>query len=222
MSTNRVGLCILLICLGAADSTQTQAAEDVVKGEVLYEQLCQACHGQYGRGDGPVAGDLTTRPPDLTNSALMADRSDDDIVANLIRTGTDTHTPMVMARVVKEESLRNALAYMRTLSVPGKHVSVRAGQDLYQTFCWICHGEKGDGQGPAAARLPGNKPRDFTSSDFVIEGRENEIYEIVRTGAASSIHGSDYMLEWGTKLSPQQMKDLVEYLKTFQRPGAVE
>jgi mono/diheme cytochrome c family protein len=51
----------------------------------------------------------------------------------------------------------------------------------------------------------------------VIKGREDEVYEIIRTGAASSFHGSEYMLNWGTKLSPQQIKDLVEYLKTFQR-----
>jgi mono/diheme cytochrome c family protein len=218
MSTNRVGLFILLLCLGGAASTQARAEQDVAKGKELYEGLCQACHGQYGRGDGPIAGELTTRPPDLTNAALMANRSDDDIVANLMRTGAETHTPMVMARVVKEESLRNALAYMRTLSLPGKHVSVLAGRDLYQNLCWICHGEKGDGRGPGAASLPGNKPRDFTSSEFVIEGRDDEIYEIIRTGAANSFHGSEYMIEWGSKLSPQQMKDLVEYLKTFKSP----
>jgi mono/diheme cytochrome c family protein len=70
--------------------------------------------------------------------------------------------------------------------------------------------------------MPGNKPRDFTSSDFVIEGRENEIYETIRTGAANSFHGSDYMIEWGSKLTPQQMNDLIEYLKTFQSPGHAE
>jgi len=209
-----------LLCFSGALSTQGRAAQDVAKGKALYEGLCQACHGQYGRGDGPISGELKTRPPDLTNAALMANRSDDEIVGNLMRTGTETHTPMVMARVVKEESLRDALAYMRTLSVPGKHVSVEAGRDLYQTLCWICHGEKGDGKGPGAVNLPGTKPRDFTSSEFVIQGREDEIYETIRAGAATSFHGSDYMIEWGSKLSPQQMNDLVEYLKTFQQPGA--
>jgi len=125
---------------------------------------------------------------------------------------------MVMARVLKEDSLRDAIAYMRTLAVPGKHVSVLAGRDIYNSFCWVSHGTNGDGQGPAAANIPGTKPRDFTASDYVIEGREDEIYQVISSGAASSIHGSEYMLEWGTKLQPQQMKDVIEYLKTFQNP----
>jgi mono/diheme cytochrome c family protein len=206
----------VLLCFGAALPLGVSHAADVEKGKEVYDKLCGACHGPYGRGDGPVSGDLVMRPPDLTNAALLAGRSDDQVVANLTRAGTETHTPMVMARVLKEDVLRDALAYMRTLSVPGKHVSVLAGRDIYEAFCWICHGTNGDGQGPAAANIPGTKPRDFTSSDFVIKGREDEIYQVISSGAESSIHGSEYMLEWGTKLQPQQMKDVIEYLKTFQ------
>jgi mono/diheme cytochrome c family protein len=217
MKATLVSLSILL-CLGIALPLAGASAADLAKGKELYGKLCGACHGPYGRGDGPVAGDLATRPPDLTNAALLAGRSDDDIVANLVRGGEESHTPMVMARVLKEDALRDALAYMRTLSVPGEHVSVLAGRDLYNSFCWICHGTNGNGNGPAAANIPGTKPRDFTANDFVIEGREDEIYQVISTGAASSIHGSEYMLEWGTKLQPQQMRDVLEYLKTFKNP----
>jgi mono/diheme cytochrome c family protein len=217
MKVSLVGLSIL-ICLGFALPLAKASAEDLAKGKELYGKLCAACHGPYGRGDGPVSGDLAMRPPDMTNAALMAGRTDDDIVSNLTRSDAESHTPMVMARVLKEDALRDAIAYMRTLAVPGKHVSVLAGRDIYNSFCWVCHGTNGDGQGPAAAKIPGTKPRDFTASDYVIEGREDEIYQVISSGAASSIHGSEYMLEWGTKLQPQQMKDVIEYLKTFQNP----
>ena len=76
----------------------------------------------------------------------------------------------------------------------------------------------GDGNGPAVMNLPGTKPRDFTSSEFVIEGREHEIRETITMGAVNSLHGSEYMLEWGTKLSAQQIEDILEYIKTFKNP----
>jgi mono/diheme cytochrome c family protein len=104
------------------------------------------------------------------------------------------------------------------MAVPGKHVSLLAGRDIYNTFCWMCHGSKGDGEGPAAKNLVGVKPRDFTSKDFIIEGREEEVYRTIFMGAAKAFHGSPYMPEWRTALSRQQIQDVMEYLKTFKKP----
>lgn len=35
-------------------------------GAELFQRFCAACHGEQGRGDGPVAGTLTVLVPDLT------------------------------------------------------------------------------------------------------------------------------------------------------------
>jgi mono/diheme cytochrome c family protein len=35
-------------------------------GEELFERFCASCHGESGRGDGPVARGLATMVPDLT------------------------------------------------------------------------------------------------------------------------------------------------------------
>ena len=43
------------------------AAEDA--GRVLYVRYCASCHGQAGRGDGPVAPSLGEKPTDLTRIA---------------------------------------------------------------------------------------------------------------------------------------------------------
>ena len=40
-------------------------------GARLFVSLCSSCHGEKGRGDGPVALYLVARPPDLT---LIAQR----------------------------------------------------------------------------------------------------------------------------------------------------
>lgn len=41
-------------------------------GKTLYHQYCASCHGEDGKGDGPVAATLTTKPTDLTRLARKA------------------------------------------------------------------------------------------------------------------------------------------------------
>jgi mono/diheme cytochrome c family protein len=41
-------------------------AEDIYSGKTDYESNCAACHGQTGKGDGPLSTELRTKPPDLT------------------------------------------------------------------------------------------------------------------------------------------------------------
>ena len=45
------------------------AADPPHPGKALYEKYCQSCHGADGKGDGPVAADLKTKPADLTQLA---------------------------------------------------------------------------------------------------------------------------------------------------------
>ena len=42
-------------------------------GETLFEENCVACHGTAGRGDGPLADGLSTKPADLTEIAARRD-----------------------------------------------------------------------------------------------------------------------------------------------------
>jgi mono/diheme cytochrome c family protein len=51
--------------------TWQQAA--LTDGEELYLELCAACHGEGGMGDGPVAGALKKPVPDLTALAAKND-----------------------------------------------------------------------------------------------------------------------------------------------------
>ena len=44
----------------------------------------------------------------------------------------------------------------------GQAGDANAGKAVYERKCLLCHGEKGDGKGPAAELLD-PKPRDFTS-----------------------------------------------------------
>ena len=53
-------------------------------GAELYQKRCRSCHGDHGKGDGPVAGKLKTPPADL---AVALAGKDDAYVAKVIREG---------------------------------------------------------------------------------------------------------------------------------------
>jgi len=40
-----------------------------IQGPALYREYCAVCHGLDGKGDGPMAASLKTRPADLTRIA---------------------------------------------------------------------------------------------------------------------------------------------------------
>jgi len=68
-------------------------------GAVLYERFCASCHGPGGKGDGPVAAELKTRPSDLTTlAARSGGRFDEAAVMTVIdgRREVEAHGPRTM------------------------------------------------------------------------------------------------------------------------------
>ena len=51
--------------VGAQQAPGTFVLEDFTGAE-LYQRFCASCHGESGRGDGPVASSLLVAVPDLT------------------------------------------------------------------------------------------------------------------------------------------------------------
>ena len=57
-----VGITLMLsVCC-----SQVTKAEELTYGEAEYLNSCVVCHGEYGRGDGPLADEMRTAPADLT------------------------------------------------------------------------------------------------------------------------------------------------------------
>lgn len=55
----------LIFCV-SADTGLTQEREDRQSGAYLYRVFCVACHGDSGKGDGPLSDTLRPPVPDLT------------------------------------------------------------------------------------------------------------------------------------------------------------
>lgn len=61
----RFGLSALALCASAVAAAQT----NLDAGKLEYDSSCASCHGLGGKGDGPVARHLSSRPSDLTTIA---------------------------------------------------------------------------------------------------------------------------------------------------------
>ena len=89
-----------------------------------------------------------------------------------------------------------------------------AGKAVYERKCLLCHGEKGDGKGPAAERLD-PRPRDFTSGVYKIRSTANKVpadqdmFNVISNGMPGTS-----MPAWSV-LPDKDRWNLVAYLKTF-------
>jgi DMSO reductase family type II enzyme heme b subunit len=94
---------------------------------------------------------------------------------------------------------------------------VDRGEAIYAKRCLQCHGDEGDGLGPAAERL-NPPPRDFTLGLFKIKSsafeadlpNDADLYRMVRDGMPGTA-----MPGWRDLLSEQDMWDAIAYIKTF-------
>jgi mono/diheme cytochrome c family protein len=99
----------------------------------------------------------------------------------------------------------------------GKTVSaaiLNQGHVYYLQYCRACHGDKGDGRGPAAEsfRPP---PRNFTQGEFkfgwVLDQKLPRDEDLVRI-ATSNLHGSA-MLGW--QVPEEELSAIIQYIKTL-------
>lgn len=108
-----------------------------------------------------------------------------------------------------------AFAYIRTAGSG----SITRGAQKYARDCAACHGEQGDGEGPAGKILPGltamhpempRGPSNFTdalqmlgANDAILQGK------VLRGGMGTG------MPEWGSLYSEQELWDVVAFLRSF-------
>jgi mono/diheme cytochrome c family protein len=92
-----------------------------------------------------------------------------------------------------------------------------AGMALFTQNCVICHGAEGRGDGPASAGL-NPKPANFW--ERVDSTEERQVRVVTNGGASEKL--SPIMPSFGDSLSPQQIRDVVAFVRDrfpAARPG---
>jgi mono/diheme cytochrome c family protein len=92
-----------------------------------------------------------------------------------------------------------------------EEASVVRGSIVFKTYCILCHGTDGEGDG-RASKIHNPKPANLTLS-FLTDAQK-EI--IIRTGGGA-VGRSPIMPAWGEHLTDEQIKDVVAYLKKINR-----
>jgi len=91
------------------------------------------------------------------------------------------------------------------------------GAEIYAKRCVLCHGEEGDGLGPAAERL-NPPPRDFTLAQYKIKTtgfddfvpNDEDLFRMINDGMPGTA-----MPGWGDMLSETDIRDLIAFIKVF-------
>lgn len=91
------------------------------------------------------------------------------------------------------------------------------GEAVYQKRCLMCHGEEGEGLGPAAEFL-NPPPRDFTLGEYKIKTtafgdpitNDADFVRMIKNGMPGTA-----MPGWSDILSEQEINDVIHYIKTF-------
>ena len=93
---------------------------------------------------------------------------------------------------------------------------IARGKEIYVTTCAVCHGDTGDGKGPAGVALP-LKPSDFRDKAGVGEMRDNYWFWRVSEGGQSEPFKSkgSAMPPWKGALSVQDRWAVMAYQHTF-------
>ncbi|WP_339901010.1 cytochrome c [uncultured Cyclobacterium sp.] len=90
----------------------------------------------------------------------------------------------------------------------GQEEAIKEGKKLFATYCAICHGDKGKGDGVAGAAL-NPKPTNLTTTTFHAQS-DGAIFWKITEGRAP-------MASYKATLSEEKRWQLVSYLRTLKQ-----
>ncbi|HBI22657.1 MAG TPA: hypothetical protein DDX84_00210 [Nitrospiraceae bacterium] len=83
------------------------------------------------------------------------------------------------------------------------------GEKIFKANCVVCHGDKGDGKGPAAAGMT-PPPRNFTSATEMKGIDDARLHKSIVEGRPGTP-----MVGFGKTLKPVDIDDVIAYIAAF-------
>lgn len=185
-------------------SVSSASAQAPFDPATTFQQRCAVCHGATGRGDGAAAQGMRPPPGDLSSARFAT-----AYLSQTIRSGVGG-TGMPPGPDLEGSSLERLVAYVQGLGTPWVPVAdaqadrVAHGLDLFAIRCASCHGEAGDGQGPARDRV-GRVPASFVVKQPT---RERIVY-VLEEGIAGTA-----MTPMRRLLSDDELDSMVAFIRS--------
>ena len=238
LAASLVTLATLSFLASCQKKSATEAsAEQLQRGQEAFVANCAMCHGDQGGGDGELAvllrqsGVVVARLDDAARMKKLGWEGVRKVIAEGgAHTGRSNLMPAWGERL--GEALTNDVAEY-VMSLPGRKPGASEatlqkyleappgvpseGRRLYLHYCSACHGSygRGDGTYAMALRLQHNiRPRDLTDSSYIGRKSDQELFAIISLGGGH-MGKSPFMPAWTVSLSPEQIKDLVSYVRVI-------
>ena len=219
-----------------------------------YTQFCLSCHGCSGNAEGPYARHVATQPANLHERiatfpgdsydiwrvsggvpgtampawALSLNSTEIKLLAAYELSFVFGSARTISGDISDAEGDNFAQTVLNTPPISGTMQDYQSGKSLYTLYCAQCHGNSGQGDGPASSKVQGGyiepEPANFTESgsDFVYYGRyvwkvqqgvettnmppwkfvmtDNEVYQLVFYVQSFSTN-DDYNTKWAPQYS---------------------
>jgi cytochrome c oxidase cbb3-type subunit I/II len=173
-------------------------------GADLFAANCASCHGENADGRGAANESLLPKPANL-----LASRFADDRLSAILWNGV-YGSAMPAWREYSERDLRDLVAFIQQpRAADGQESPDLAAGDkarsLFVEHCASCHGEKGDGRGPAAGALA-PAPTNF----HLEQPTHTRVRDILEHGVPGTA-----MPSWTDQLSDSDRLLLSSYIRSF-------
>jgi hypothetical protein len=93
------------------------------------------------------------------------------------------------------------------MGLPDKEVRLENGQRLWMTYCMVCHGDTGKGDGPVVGKYP--QPPDLTSETYLGRGDGFFFHRIT--------FGNALMMGYGHSTSATERWEIIMHLRALQK-----
>jgi mono/diheme cytochrome c family protein len=152
---------------------------------------------------------LGIKAPNLRRAELFTDRSEDELLVQVLYSKPLSVVPDTARLTPTEEDIDAIAAYMRRLPhIPWEQIDT--GQQLYDAVCVSCHGPYGRGDGLMAASLP-TPTRDLSAPDYQRQVGDADLRRIIAAGRG-------LMPRVGDIMTPEQIQAILGYVRLLS-PG---
>ncbi|MBY0360107.1 MAG: c-type cytochrome [Candidatus Obscuribacterales bacterium] len=199
--------------------SQTNAPTDYVQfpddrpsipdGKVVWEKMnCAQCHGVDGAG--------TSSPVHLNDTAWMSEKKPVDMYKFLTYGGPNHH--LALQTKLSNREIWNVVFYTRSLAIkPSTQADLDEILPVFGANCAVCHGTKGDGDGPLARNLE-PWPANFQTFRRFYDRTDNTLFDHIANGikweGMPNFLGKEDKKK-GVKFDHAYIKRLVQFVRNF-------
>ncbi|MGR5388070.1 c-type cytochrome [Vibrio crassostreae] len=108
-----LGLVASMMAFSASAASEVDASH-FANGKTKYRQLCQACHGDKGLGDGPTAASLPSKPTNIPNKLGEFFTTKNSLVDDILEGDVEQGMPAWQGVITKQDAL-DILTYVEAI-----------------------------------------------------------------------------------------------------------